>query len=378
MSSIAGNMQRILDLAAQYSKDKTPAMEKRTTAAESLAAELEKALKEPAVSQVLGEIELVAKAGGRQANYSPIPFVRVYSKRYAPKAEEGIYLVYLFAADGSRAYLSLNQGTSEVRSRHTRTINDRRVLLSRAAQARSALGDLMESDAAAGAVLSIDLASRDLKSRDSRLRGRAYEDANILAIEYPAGLIPDDNQLLADLYGLCPLLTQLWGELPIQPLTTAVMPEAGQLGEPPQAAGVPDGQGRLLDSVVRRKIEVHAEDAAEKYFSSVGWKVRRVGHLKRGYDLECLKENGEELHVEVKGTRRRGERVILTDNEVRHSRGDSGCNVGHALYVVSEIEVITTVDGIHCTGGKELRKWPWKIDDQDLTATEYSYRIPLA
>jgi MrcB-like, N-terminal domain/Domain of unknown function (DUF3883) len=375
LSSIAENFQRILDLAGQYSKDATPAMLERTAVAESLAAELEGALKEPVAAQGLDGFHLLAKAGGRQANFSPIPWVRVFSKRYAPKAEEGIYLVYLFAADGSRAYLSLNQGTSEFRSGHMRSIEDQRVLLSRAAQARSALGDLMESEAAAGSALTIDLASKNLKSRDSRIRGRGYENANILALEYQAGLIPDDDQLLSDLYGLVPLLAQLWGEVPAQAIITGI-PESGQPGSPPQTPGKSSGQGRLLDSVLRRKIEVHAEDAAERHFSNLGWKVSRVGPLKLGYDLACRKENGEVLHVEVKGTRGQGGRVILTDNEVRHTREADKCGAMHALYVVSEIQVRTAKDGIHCDGGREVCKWPWEIDDQDLTVTEYSYRIP--
>lgn len=127
----------------------------------------------------------------------------------------------------------------------------------------------MESEAAAGSVLSIDLASKNLKSRDSRLRGRGYENTYILALEYQTGSIPDDGPLLSDLFGLVPLLTQLWGEVPAQAIITGV-PESGQPGSPPQTSGKSSGQGRLLDSVLRRKIEVHAEDAAERHFSDLG------------------------------------------------------------------------------------------------------------
>lgn len=69
--------------------------------------------------------------------------------------------------------------------------------------------------------------------------------------------------------------------------------------------------------------------------------------------------------------------MILTDNEVRHTREADKCGATHALYVVSEIQVRTTKNGIHCDGGREVCKWPWEIDDQDLTVTEYSYRIPF-
>jgi hypothetical protein len=375
MPSIAQDIQRILDLAGEYSKESSPAMEERTSTAEALAGKLVNALAEMPGMDVLGDLHLLVKAGGRQANFSPVPWVRVYSKRYAPTAQEGIYLVYLFAADGSTAYLSLNQGTSELRSGRTRTINDQRILFSRAAQARSALGDLMESEGTAGATLSIDLASKTLSSRDSKLRARAYEDANILAQEYFAGQIPNDEQLLSDLYGMLPLLAQLYGEVPIQPLSAFQSPSNDSQSGAPQTTGKTNSQGRLLDSAVRKKIELHAEDRAEDHFSDLGWEVARVGHLKLGYDLACTKENGEILHVEVKGTQTRGQKVILTENEVRHIREASQCGAEHALYVVSNIKVSTQA-GIKCEGGDVTRKLPWSIDEEDLTPTEYSYQIP--
>jgi methionine-rich copper-binding protein CopC len=255
-----------------------------------------------------GNLHLLVKAGGRQANFSPVPWVRVYSKRYAPTAQEGIYLVYLFAADGSAACLSLNQGTSEFRSGHMRSIENRNVLFSRAAQARSALGDLMESQGSAVATLSIDLASKTLTSRDSRLRARAYEDANVLAHDYITAQIPSDEQLVKGLYGMLPLLARLYGEVPVQPLSAVQVPTQDSSDIELQVTGKSKTQGRLLDSATRKKIEVYAEDCAAKHFYALGWKMGRVGHLKLGYDLSCTKGNDEILHVEVKGTQTRGQR----------------------------------------------------------------------
>jgi MrcB-like, N-terminal domain len=49
-----------------------------------------------------------------------VPWVRIYAPEQSPTAQEGIYLTYLFAADGSRAYLSLMHGSSEFRSDQAR------------------------------------------------------------------------------------------------------------------------------------------------------------------------------------------------------------------------------------------------------------------
>jgi MoxR-like ATPase len=217
MPSIAHDLQLILDLAPQYSKDPTPAMLERAAAATELAGRLKGALEELASPTDWGELDLQVKAGGRQANFSPLPWVRVYSKRYAPTAQEGTYLVYLFAADGSRVYLSLNQGTSEFRSGHMRPMVERDALLSRAAQARSELGDLIETAGASSTVTGMDLAWQGLESADSRNRARAYEAANILAHEYRGGQIPPDEQLLGDLAGMLRMLAKLYGVTSLPP-----------------------------------------------------------------------------------------------------------------------------------------------------------------
>ena len=57
---------------------------------------------------------------------------------------------------------------------------------------------------------------------------------------------------------------------------------------------------------------------ASEHYSDLGWSVGDVS-LSESYDLRCTRQ-GEELHVEVKGTTSQGERVLLTRNEVAHAR----------------------------------------------------------
>src|SRR5438874_4801294 len=40
-----------------------------------------------------------------------VPWVRLYDPRFSPRATKGWYVVFLFAADGSSLFVSLNQGT---------------------------------------------------------------------------------------------------------------------------------------------------------------------------------------------------------------------------------------------------------------------------
>jgi hypothetical protein len=376
MPPIAHDIQQILDLAPQYSRDPTPAMLQRAEIGTELERELAAALEDMVDLPDLADLSLRVKAGGRESFFSPLPWVRVYSPRYAPSAYRGIYLVYLFAADGSCVYLSLNQGSSEYRTGFMRPVTDTRVLRSNAAQARSALGDLIESEGAAGTAMSINLARQAINSPHSKARARAYEDGNILAREYHAGMIPEDGQLLADLAGMLPPLAHLYGQT-ITPVSDDLLAQAatGASGLTGNRSG-PAGQRHLTDSEVRKKVELYAEDRVVEDFTALGWTVHRVGRENRGYDLECTNDGGEILHIEVKGTQTRGEKVELTENEVQHNREAADCGADHALYVVTQIEV-SREGGITCSGGEPNCLWPWTIDERDLSPTKYSYSVPV-
>lgn len=108
-----------------------------------------------------------------------VPWVRVSSISGDPSAQEGYYLVYLFAADGSSCYLSLNQGTQGVRGGSS-------PLLKRAEDLWTAAGS------PAGLMKQIKLKS------DNGLP-KKYEAGNAMALEYRRGQIPDSEQLFQDL-----------------------------------------------------------------------------------------------------------------------------------------------------------------------------------
>jgi hypothetical protein len=361
---LSGDIQRVLDLAADYSpKASSPRMRERADVLEHLAGDLDRALADPAGQLWHAALSLRCEPGGQVGSPARVPWVRVYDPEQSPSAQDGIYLAYLFAADGSRTYLSLMHGSSEFRSGSMRPMADRNFLVTSAGVARSALGDLAEAGVAADALVSIDLAWKGFSHPE---RPKAYEWANILAIKYQAPQIPSDAELLADLARMLPLLARLYGA------DLAPRPDAGDARDPAALPG--RAQGRTSDPDIRTAIERFAENRAAAYLEEREWQVKRVGQYKRGYDLECTKSDGAVLHVEVKGTSRLGEKVILTGNEVAHVR--SRCPAEHILYVVSRITV-TEGDNITCSGdtATDTRLWPWTIHDRDLIATEYWYTV---
>jgi hypothetical protein len=209
MASIGADIQQILSLASSFSSKMTPAMRERSGVLTDLASNLETLLESPDGRPWRAMFDLRVTARNQQGSVALVPWVRVYSPRHAPTAQKGIYLTYLFAADGSRAYLSLMHGSSEWRSGSMRAISDRNILLTRTALARSALDDLLEIGGAAETTLSMDLG---WKGHGSPERAKAYEHASILARQYDSGQIPADAELQADFIGMLPLLGRLYDE----------------------------------------------------------------------------------------------------------------------------------------------------------------------
>jgi hypothetical protein len=334
---------------------------------EALLVELSSQLHASLVHANLDSNVLRVQHGGRQANYSPVPWVRIFDPEHAPTAQSGFYVVLLFAADGSSVYLSLYQGNSEFRSNKMRPIMKDEVLLNRASGARLALSD-WASEVAAEGLTSIDLKGGGYPvGVESRRRIRNYELANIYAYRYPLDDLPSDSEFTADVEELLVLLWALESvDLSAQTKFVAELPVKGTS---PSQSRPSSKQGRQLNERVKRLIELAAEDQSQAHFEAAGWTVERVGAQKLGYDLRCTKDD-EELHVEVKGTASKGLEVVLTPNEVAHCR-----QYPHmALAVVREIKV--GQDETIESPGKLRVIDPWSIDESHLTPSEYSYRIP--
>ena len=126
---------------------------------------------------------------------------------------------------------------------------------------------------------------------------------------------------------------------------------------------------RTTDSARNKAVELRAMEVAARCYREKGWKVEDVSATE-SYDLRCTRD-GDELHVEVKGVTSDGSDVNLTRNEVEHARERRT-----ALFVLSHVEVSYTGDGPEASGGDARILCPWRVDDGDLTALAYSYRLP--
>src|SRR5689334_10769968 len=98
MASLAGDIQQVLGLAADYTPRMSPPMRERASVLADLADGLDRALDGPAGQPWHRALDLHVRAGGQQCSVALVPWVRVYAPKQSPTAQEGIYLTYLFAA----------------------------------------------------------------------------------------------------------------------------------------------------------------------------------------------------------------------------------------------------------------------------------------
>ena len=129
------------------------------------------------------------------------------------------------------------------------------------------------------------------------------------------------------------------------------------------------GQGFRSSAAERKAIELRAMALAEQYFFRTWSSVTDVS-AHASFDLLC-RRGEDELHVEVKGTTTLGESIVLTKNEVAHSR-QASC----ALFLVSEIRLDRTdLANPIASGGKCTLFDPWQIDDHALKPLAYECRL---
>lgn len=131
----------------------------------------------------------IVKASVGAGNWANVPWLSILDPEVTTTTQDGIYPVYLFKADGTGFYLSLNQGTTKPE----RTLG-REAAIDLLVQRKNRI--LSNVPGLAGWGLdTIQLnASTDL--------GKSYESPNISAKYYDALKIPDDDLLLRDLFAI--------------------------------------------------------------------------------------------------------------------------------------------------------------------------------
>ncbi|UWZ37041.1 DUF3883 domain-containing protein [Dactylosporangium roseum] len=135
-----------------------------------------------------------------------------------------------------------------------------------------------------------------------------------------------------------------------------------------------DGQGRLPDPQLRRKVELAAMRKVREWLVDQGYGSRSIRDTSATcpYDYEVGPAHAPKLRVEVKGTLGGRGPVIVTAGEVLSARQGG---VRTALAVVHDIELTLRVDGTwEATGGQVWVDEHWVPTDETLEPLQYRHQ----
>ncbi|MGE2816181.1 MrcB family domain-containing protein [Mycobacterium heidelbergense] len=357
-------IQEVLLWQTEYSSKVTDAMKRRGDLVRTqLPNELRDLL--PELAPRVGVDDLRVQGGDGSGSRTEIPWTRVYSQSRSPSATRDWYLVFLFSAGGDRAYLSLNQGTTQWDAGGWRPqpLSD---LSARTAWARQVLTDEATFPGPWTTEMRLD-------NRASEL-GTLYELGNVVAVEYPIDDVPSDEQIRADLIVGASWLGRIYD-----------LKDEG-LYVPGDSPEVSDGVAALdaisrprkirdrtrLNAAENKVIEQRAVELVRAYFEGLHYETKDVGSTE-SYDVKAIKE-GQTIKIEVKGTTSDGSDVVLTSNEVGLHEAEYPNN---AFAIVRHILLRRNGEQPMATGGELILEMPWKLDPGRLQPIAYRYRTGL-
>jgi len=156
------------------------------------------------ISNEYPDFTVVGSAGA--GNWANVPWLSILNPKISTSTQDGIYPVYLFRADGSGVYLSLNQGTT----------NPQKLLGKLEAEKRA---DKISSYLRAEITDLKEWGTKDISLHANTALGKSYELPNIVAKFYDAQAIPSQAELVSDLLELLSFykkIEPLWGSIKIE------------------------------------------------------------------------------------------------------------------------------------------------------------------
>lgn len=363
-------IQEVLDLQTSWSSINSPEMAQRgMLVRRDLPAAIAPHLDELARVGGFPSEGLRVEGSDGKGLKSEVPWMRIFCPERSPNARTSWYIVYLFAADGSSCYLTLDHGSTQWTGGDFKTRPPEELRsLAEWAQHRLSSRNALRADL----ISTIELAARKKKL------GASYEAGAAYAIAYRSGELPLDEQLLVDLHYMVALMGDLFRIEDIDVSVPGRSPEIVEVvtaieGAAGRAKIGRRGQGRALSRPERDSVEQRAVNAVTGHLTLEGWDVGYVGDSE-SFDI-LARRDGEEACIAVKGTTSQGDDVVVTANEAALHRRAFPAN---ALFVVHSIRLDSSQDPPYAHGGVIVRFWPWDIDERRLTALAFRYSVPLA
>lgn len=353
--------REVLELQLRHSSENTPEMARRGNLIRNeIPEELRAwaALRQDAVLPFRGRMAVQGKDGTGLKTF--VPWVRIHSPDLSPSAQLGWYVVFLFRADGAGVALCLSHGSTrwDGADFKPRSPAEAAMLMT---WGRGIVGD---QAARLGMVPGVDLGFAERLSR-------AYETTTAFSKTYSLNDLPSDETIERDTTAAVGLLGELYRALELGRAPSSTPPEvlaaSDALAEVsrPNAPKPSVGQGRGLNAAERAVVEAHAMTVAYQWLVDNGYDKIRDVHRTHSCDYLATR-NGQEVHIEVKGTTSAFGSILLTANEVELHQAKHPNN---ALVVVHNIELQSMRS--KATGGTVRAYQGWQINECVLRPLSY-------
>ena len=326
-------MQEIFqEILTSYGRARTERLENHKIAADMRGRFCDKIIEEASIN----DGKYLVKGSVGQGSWATVPWIGIFNKAITGTAQAGYYIVYLFPADMSGVYLSLNQGWSLFEEnfgvRQGRK-NIKKVSKSWRNKLHSCLDDF-------------EVIEIDLRADGESPLPRGYECGHIMGKYYAAKALPDNAELVDDLRNLMGVYRELESKLGAESYkvvnraiiaeydSSDVEPELDDLiargdkikltlldGHPADFRSVrSDGssESKKIDHISRQRmnqklgqlgenavVAYEKDRLAQKGLKELADKVYNVAQEEgdgAGYDIRSYFENGEEFYIEVKTT----------------------------------------------------------------------------
>ncbi len=217
--------------------------------------------------------------------------------------------------------------------------------------------------------LAVDSFPIDIRSIDSQALRRALCRSQRSIGQKPSARFPGNNNKRMRFYvsGLPTNVHEAASMLAQHPIISVSDEEISPIVRPLRKS---QGQGRHLNAQERRAIELRAMHVVQDHLS-IDWPNVKDVSATESCDFICY-SNGDELFVEVKGTTGKGEKIIVTRNEVALARAKSPNTL---LAVVSDIKLTRSTDPPIGRGGNLVLVSPWTIQPDKLEPLAFELRI---
>jgi 5-methylcytosine-specific restriction protein A len=214
-----------------------------------------------AVSEALSESHFRVVGSPGQGNWAEVPWIAVFDPNVTTTATSGQYVVYVFSADFTQAFLTLAQGTTAIREEFGSGTHDE--LRRRATLIRARLPERRTR-----------FTDAPVKLGGSTTLARDYEPSVAFGISYELGNLPPELSLVEDLRQMVRLYLMLTARGGVDSI------DVGATGE--------QSNGQAATIVERRRYRLHRKIERDSKAAKAAKKAH--GHICQGcgFDFRAI------------------------------------------------------------------------------------------